>query len=104
MMPNSEPKAWNLANTVITTLGGIVAILLITGIGLMMGDRDSIKKQIADGDSVIYQELREIKQQNKETANHFLKLTEDVAILKANQQARLEREKIEAERKARNEK
>jgi phage anti-repressor protein len=75
-------------------MGALIIILL--GFGFT-----SIQKQIETGDSIINSQLVEIKLQSKETNSHFIELSKDVATLKANQTTRLERERIEAERKAR---
>ncbi len=83
-----------MANTIMAAMGAVIVILLGLGFTSILG-------QIKDGDSAIYSQLNEIKQQHKETNNHFLELAKDVATLKANQNARLERERIENERKMR---
>jgi hypothetical protein len=96
-MAENEPKAWTLMHTILAAMGALIVILL--GFGFT-----SITSQIKDGDAAINCELREIKQQHKETSHQFLEMAKDVATLKANQNARLDREKIESERKFRIEK
>lgn len=95
MTPNeTEPKAWSLTNTLLAAMG--VIVILLIGFGF-----NSITNQIRDGDVAINCQLSEIKQQNKETTHQLLKMTETIAVLKTNQDTRLERERIDAERKAR---
>lgn len=93
-MVENEPKAWTLMHTLLTAMGAVIVILL--GFGF-----SSITSQIKDGDAGINCQLTEIKQQNKETSHQFLEMAKDVATLKANQNARLDRERIESERKSR---
>jgi hypothetical protein len=93
-MTDSEPRAWTLTNTMLAAMGAIILILL--GFGF-----NSITNQIKDGDYGINQQLIEIKQQNKETGHQLLEMTRIITILKTNQDIRLERERLESERKAR---
>ena len=100
-MSDIEPKAWSIANSIMAGMGAVIVILL--GLGF-----NSILSQIKDGDTVINARLAEIIQQHKETSNHVMELIKDMgsfkadlAIIKTNQVARMERERIESERKAR---
>ena len=102
MAPNgTEPRAWSLSNKIITAMGAIIVILL--GLGFA-----SIQSQIRDGDVAINSQLAEIKAQYKDSNAHILEFVKELgmfktemAIIKTNQVARMERERIQAEDKAR---
>jgi phage-related minor tail protein len=93
-MSEIEPKAWTLTNTILAAMGAVIVVLL--GLGF-----NSVISSIKDGDKAIYDQLSEIKIQHKETSHQILEIVKTVATLKANQDARLEREKLDAERSIR---
>lgn len=92
----SEPKAWTLTHTILCALG--LVILALAGAGY-----SSIKDSIKEGDVAINKtisvtndnlmcQIKEIKEQHRDTSNTILKLVTDVARIDANQKARLDRE------------
>ena len=93
-MAENGSKAWTLANTVMAGMSALIVALLCLGFNAIQG-------QVRDGDTGIHAELVEIKSQHKVSidrlTDRLVDLVKDIAVLKTNQETRLQRERIESE-------
>lgn len=102
-----EPKAWTLTHTIMVAMG--VIILTLAGLGydsiktsINTGDTQTVKvlsdtainlsKMITTNNDNLLCQIKEIKEQHRDTSATILKLVTDVARLDANQKARLDKE------------
>ena len=90
-MPDLEPKAWSLTNTILCAFGAVIMTMGYLGYA-------SVTQQIVNGDAGIRQSLSEIKTEHQQTANQMLEIIKQVAVLTTNQNNRLRREEVEMER------
>lgn len=105
-MPDPEPKAWTLANTIMAAMGAVIMLLLTLGFysqntKIEVGDR-LIREEIAAGNKAAMDQIKEIKEQYKDTSNCLVGLVRDVSRIDANQKARMDRERVEHELQIRN--
>ncbi len=95
----AEPRAWSLSQKIIAGMGAVI-LLMLCGIGtLVILGFNTQNTRITDVQGTLCTQIAELKHQHQEetkTANAILfRLVEDVAILKANQAQRLERERLQ---------
>ncbi len=108
-----EPKAWLMSSKIITSLG-LLIILMLGAIGtLVVMGFNSQNMKIETGDAAIYKTITEghaqttkalerLELQTEKLNGIIMDHTKAIATLQANQCARLEREKLEAEIRIRN--
>jgi hypothetical protein len=97
--PNKEPVAWALNSKIMVWAGGAIGIL-VTAVGvLVFAGFNAQERKMDAGYSALCTQLVKIEQtaaEEKRATNTILyRLVEDMAVVKTNQNARLERERIE---------
>ena len=95
-----EPRTWTLTNTIMATMGGLIITLLLLGFNsinskIETGDK-LVRDEIMAGNKDAMDQIKEIKDQNKEISNNFLKLSQDVSRIDANQAARMKKDENRA--------
>ena len=101
---NGEARAWGLQSKLLAGMGAII-IVSLGAIGTMaLLGFSNLQTQMQTGDKVIYDKINtdnadvkarlgEICQQNAKTNEILMKHTEEIAVLRTNQQARLDIER-----------
>ncbi len=90
MSPDTEPKAWSLIHWLVAGMGAIIILLLTINLAMMRESDQTVIRQIAELRGLFNSQLVE---QNK----IFGELVKRVIVLEVNQQARLDRERMENE-------